>query len=185
MLMWSISKASAAATAKATARSRIRWASTSRRSGGSCLLSRRPRMGRSGERMTAAAKTGPNKAPRPTSSSPAIRLKPWAWASRSYLAWHLINTGPRILVALAETCGFALQVPKVVELSAAYPARPHHVDMIDHRRVQWKNTLHTLAKADLANGDGFAQAGILAGNHGAFKSLQAFLIAFFNLDVDA
>ena len=82
----------------------------------SCLLSFRPRMGRSGERITAAAKTGPNKAPRPTSSTPAIRWKPCARASRSNLAWHLIirrshqDKSCAALLAFAETGGLALQL---------------------------------------------------------------------------
>ena len=65
MLMQSMVAASTAAMAHATARSRMRTASTSRRCGSSSLLSLRPRTGRSGESTTAAATTGPNSAPRP------------------------------------------------------------------------------------------------------------------------
>jgi len=47
--------------------------------GGSiCLLSFRPRIGASGERMTAPATTAPNNEPRPTSSTPAMNRKPAA-----------------------------------------------------------------------------------------------------------
>ena len=58
----------------ATARSRMRSASTSRRSASSSLLSLQPsNRVASGERTTAAANTGPKSEPRPTSSTPATR----------------------------------------------------------------------------------------------------------------
>jgi hypothetical protein len=41
------------------------------------------------------------------------------------------------------------------------------------------------AEADLADGDGLAHADVLARDDGAFKRLQAFLVAFFDADVDA
>src|ERR1019366_896226 len=70
MLMESIVAASTAATAQASARSRMRAASVSRRSGASSLLSLRARMGRSGERMAAA---GP---PRPEQRAAAAPTHP-------------------------------------------------------------------------------------------------------------
>src|ERR1035441_10465374 len=76
MLTRSMVAASTAPMAHATARSRMRSASTSRRSGSSSLLSLRLRTGRSSERITAPAKTAPNHAPRPTSSTPATAWKP-------------------------------------------------------------------------------------------------------------
>ena len=48
-----------------------------------------------------------------------------------------------------------------------------------------ENALHALAEADLADGDGFAHAGVLAGDDGAFKRLQALFVAFLDLYVDA
>src|ERR1035437_80551 len=71
---------STAATAQAMQCSRIRSASSSRRSGGSSLESRRPRMRCAGSRITAAATTGPNSDPRPTSSTPATCSAPSAHA---------------------------------------------------------------------------------------------------------
>src|SRR5207247_9508220 len=57
-------RSSTAATAQLTARSRMRSAKTSRRSGSICLLSLRPRTGESGERITAPATTAPKREPR-------------------------------------------------------------------------------------------------------------------------
>src|SRR5437764_968614 len=60
------------ATAQAVARSLMRAASTSRRSGVRSFESARPLMRRSGFRITAAAYTGPASGPRPASSMPQI-----------------------------------------------------------------------------------------------------------------
>ena len=89
------------------------------------------------------------------------------------------------LLAFAETRCFALQIAQIVKLGAAHAAGAHDVDVIDHRSVHRENALYALAKADLSHGDGFADARVLAGNHGSFKRLQTFLVAFFDLDVDA
>src|SRR5215472_4105222 len=80
--------ASTAATAHATACSRMRSARTSRRSGNSSFESRNPRMRYAGSRITAAATTHPNSDPRPTSSTPATRRAPDAHAFFSYLNVH-------------------------------------------------------------------------------------------------
>src|SRR3989338_1517502 len=71
------------ATAQATARSWIFSESRRRRAAVSFLESSRPGMRRAGSRMTAAATTGPKSAPRPTSSTPAMRAKPSRPAWRS------------------------------------------------------------------------------------------------------
>src|SRR4051794_37063306 len=178
MLMLSIVAASTAATAHDTARSRIRAASTSRRSGSSCLLSFRPRIGRSSERITAPAKTAPKSAPRPTSSTPATAWKPRARSSRSRVASqrNLPPAGigrmarPK-LFALFQTGSLALQRAQIIELSAADAARADHIDVIDHFGVHRKDALHALAETDLPDGDALAHAQAIAGNHGAFKSL--------------
>src|SRR5581483_11291282 len=156
MLMRSISKASAVATAQQMARSRMRSASVSRRSAGSSLLSRRPRIGFSGDSATAAANTGPNNEPRPTSSTPAITLWPSARASRSCRPPHLnalrgMGRSRLLLFAFAQACGLALEPAQIIQLGAAHAAGAHHIDVIDHRRMNRKNALHALPEADLAH----------------------------------
>src|SRR5208283_3533046 len=191
MLIESMVAASTAATAHASARSRMRAASVSRRAGSSSLLSFSPRIGRSGERMTAAATTGPNSAPRPTSSTPATQRKPLARTSRSMVASQRIlphaasgRMESGTLFALAQARRFALQVAQVVELGAADAARADHVDMVDHAGMYGEDALHALSEADLANRDGLAESRVVAGNHHAFESLQPLLVAFLDLDVD-
>src|SRR5579863_326181 len=177
MLIQSMVAASTAATDHATARSRMRAASTSRRSGSSCLLSFRPRTGRSGERITAAATTGPNKAPRPTSSTPATATKPRARNSRSSVPSQRnpanggaarIGTTPGNLFAFAQTGSLALEPTQIIQLGAAHATGPYYVDMVDHPGIQRENTLHALAEAHLAYGDGFSHADVLAGKHRSF-----------------
>ena len=74
---------------------------------------------------------------------------------------------------------------QIIQLGAADPAGAHHVDVIHHRSVQREDALHALAEADLAHGDGLAHAGVVLGDDGAFERLQAFLVAFLDLDVHA
>ena len=87
--------------------------------------------------------------------------------------------------ALFEAGGFALQLAQVVKLGAAHFAGADHIDVVDDRSVDGEDALDAGAEADLADGDGFAHADILARDDGAFKRLQAFLVAFFDADVDA
>ena len=83
-----------------------------------------------------------------------------------------------------ETRGLAFEVAKVIQFRAPDIAGADHVDMVDHTRVHRENTFHALAEADLAHGDAFAHARIVARDDGAFKSLQPLLIAFLDLHVN-
>src|ERR1017187_2556443 len=191
MLTRSIVAASTAPMAHATARSRMRPASTSRRWGSSSLLSLRPRTGRSSDRITAPAKTAPNNAPRPTSSTPATAWKPRARSSRSSVASQRnlppAGAGRMVrpkLVALFQTGSLALQGAQIVKLGAAHAARADHIDVIHHLGVHWEDALHALAKTDLADGDALAHAHAVAGNQHAFESLEALFLAFLDLYVN-
>src|ERR1035438_8267844 len=97
---------STAATAQAMECFRIRSASSSRRSAGSSLESRRPRMRCAGSsfryRITAAATTGPNSDPRPTSSTPATSVAPAAQARFSNLSVQRSFFSSRNLAAEGE-----------------------------------------------------------------------------------
>src|SRR5208337_328687 len=90
-------------TAQAIECWRMRRASSSRRSAGSSLESRRPRMRYAGSRITAAATTGPNSDPRPTSSTPATCSAPAAQACFSKLRVQRSFFRKRNLAAEAET----------------------------------------------------------------------------------
>ena len=60
-------------------------------------------------------------------------------------------------VALANARGFATQIAQIVKLGASHVASFHHVDVIDDRRVQRKDSFDTDTKAGFANGDRFAR----------------------------
>src|SRR5260370_3809482 len=182
--------ASTAAMAHATARSRMRSARTSRRSGSSSLLSLRPRNGLSSERMTAPAKTAPNREPRPTSSTPATAWKPRARNSRSRVASHR-NLPPAgigrmarpKLFALFQAGSFALQRTQIVQLGAAHAAGADDIDVVHHLRMYREDTLHALAKTDLSDGDALAHTHSVACDQHAFESLEALFLAFLDLHV--
>ena len=87
-------------------------------------------MGRSGERITAAANTAPNSDPRPTSSTPAMAQKPRARNARSIVPSQR-SLGPaffapafadatwaspatRALLALPQPRGLALQLAQII-----------------------------------------------------------------------
>src|SRR5215471_4403984 len=89
------------------------------------------------------------------------------------LAFSSFRTLSRI--ALANTCRFATQVSEVIKLRASHVPLFHHVDVIDDRRVERKDSLDTDAETGLANGDGLTRAAVLAGNADTFKCLQSFL----------
>ena len=57
--------------------------------------------------------------------------------------------------------------------------------MINDARVKREDALDSDAEAGLAHSDGFAHAAVLARDDYAFKSLYAFLIAFFGPHVNA
>src|SRR5271166_5317121 len=96
---------STAATAHDSAFSRMRGASFSRVSRSSNFESRNPRMRYAGSRMTAAATTGPNSDPRPTSSTPATNLAPASHACFSYFSVHFSFFRKRSFKVAAETDG--------------------------------------------------------------------------------
>src|SRR5262249_16133044 len=89
--------------AQAIACSRMRADRISRRSGGSSLESRSPRMRYAGSRITAAATTGTKRDPRPTSSTPATRAAPEAHAFFSNFRVQRSRLSRRNFAAEAES----------------------------------------------------------------------------------
>src|SRR5580692_6573329 len=116
--------ASTAATAHATACSRILSANTSRRSGRSSFESRSPRTRYAGSRMTAAATTQPNSDPRPTSSTPATSRAPDAQALFSYRNVQRSFLSSRSLAADADS-GRAERVFEITDFIANQGGSPH------------------------------------------------------------
>src|SRR6185437_10458066 len=56
---------------------------------------------------------------------------------------------------------------------------------IDDARVDGEDALDAMAEADLADGDALTHSAVVAGDHDAFKGLEALFVAFLDLYVDA
>ena len=80
--------------------------------------------------------------------------------------------------------GFALQATQVIQFGAPDTSGADYVDVVHHGSMQREDALDALAEAHFADGDGLADALVIAGDHGSFESLQPFLVAFFDLDVN-
>src|SRR5919205_3944190 len=104
--MRSISSTLAYAMDQAMARSLMRPASTSRRSGVRSLESARPFTRRAGSRITAAAYTGPASGPRPASSTPQIRSRLFD-KREDRIGGFLGGILPKYLVKLAKALDLA------------------------------------------------------------------------------
>ena len=79
----------------------------------------------------------------------------------------------------------ALQLAQEVELRAADLRGAEHVDLVDDRRVQREDALDALAERHLAHREGRARAAAVHADHHALEHLDAFLVAFTHLHVDA
>jgi len=86
--------------------------------------------------------------------------------------------------AFAKTGSLALQTAQIVELGATDAPGAYDVNVIDDFGMQGEDTLNTLSEANLANRDGGAYTRIVAGDYRAFEDLQAFFVAFLDLDVN-
>src|SRR5687768_6126868 len=187
MLYRSISRAEAAPSAKATARSRILAARRTRSGAVSRFESSTPAIARtSGGMTTAQATTGPARGPRPTSSMPAMSGPFPARSSRSSGLqramqllrraaglWHL-----HLRLALLDARGLAGEVAEIIELRAAHLAAAHDDDVAEHRAVEWEDALDADTVRDLAHGERLADAAAALGDAHALERLEPLLLPF-------
>ena len=78
----------------------------------------------------------------------------------------------------------AAQAAQVIELGAAHLAAAHHLDRVDHRRIEREHALDAFAVGDLAHGEVLVQPAPGAADADAFVGLHAALVALDHLDVD-
>jgi len=90
----------------------------------------------------------------------------------------------RGLFDVTQTCSLAAQSAEVEEARAPHFRRADQVDLVDNLGVDGEYALDALSEADLADGEAGLRA-VVALDYHAFERLHAFLIAFFNLYVDA
>src|SRR5438128_5708989 len=146
-------------------------------------------------RITQAATTGPARQPRPTSSVPAIALKPKSRSRRSIAdisarransakSWSRTRVRLSGFALLFDARGFSAEIPEVVELRTTDPAMTFHLDAIDRRRIERKHSLHTHSAGNFTHCEHLARPAALAGNDQALEDLDALFVAFLDLHVD-
>ena len=106
------------------------------------------------------------------------RFKPWRWPSRSWLE-------QRPSFSFTSVAPLPRTLAQVGQLGAADGTFAFDFDLVDARRMDGKNALHTFAVADAADGEGFVQAATAAADDHARENLDAFLVAFDNFGVHA
>src|ERR1700687_4921878 len=82
-----------------------------------------------------------------------------------------------VLLALADAGRLAAQAAQVIELGAPDLAAPHHLDRVDHRRIERKHALDAFAIRDFPHGEAFAQAAAGSADAHALIGLHARALA--------
>src|SRR5262249_47855152 len=82
-----------------------------------------------------------------------------------------------------EGSAFAEAFAQVSQFGAANGAFALHFNLVHARRMQGKNTLHTFAVTDAANGEGFVQTAAAFADHHAGENLDALFVALTVLGV--
>src|SRR3954454_21855962 len=81
------------------------------------------------------------------------------------------------LALLLDLGGLAAQLAEVVQLGPADVTPSQHLDLLDDRGVHREGALHADAEADLAHGEGLADAAALATQDDALEDLDAGAVA--------
>src|SRR4051794_36713535 len=89
-----------------------------------------------------------------------------------------------VILALADAGRLAAQATQVIELGAPDLAAPHHLDRIDHRRIQRKDALDAFAIRNLAHREILVEAAAGTADAHALIGLHARALALDHLDVD-
>src|ERR1043166_5224057 len=89
------------------------------------------------------------------------------------------------VAALGDAGRFAGAAAEIIELGAADGAAADDLDRFVVRRIKREDALDALAEADLADGEGAAEAAIGASDADALEILDASALALDHLDADA
>src|SRR3979490_1014344 len=89
-----------------------------------------------------------------------------------------------VLLALADAGRLAAQTAQVIQLGAPDLAAAHHLDRVDHRRIQRKDALDAFPIGDLADREVLVQAAAGAADAHALIGLHARALALDHLDID-
>ena len=77
---------------------------------------------------------------------------------------------------------FTLTLTQVIQLSPANFTTADQIHMVNAGGMDRESAFDTNAIGNAANRKGFADSAVALGNHGTFESLQAFPVAFDNLN---
>src|SRR5215467_12101034 len=99
-------------------------------------------------------------------------------------AFGVGSLGAFTRLALDDARRLAAASAQVIELGAAHLAAAHHLDRVDHRRIEREHALDALAIRDLANREVLVEAGAGAADADALVGLNPGLLALDHLDVD-
>src|SRR5712692_4107930 len=91
--------------------------------------------------------------------------------------------GAAMVLLLADARRLAAASTEVIELGAEHLAAAHHLDRVDHRRIERKHALDALAVGDLAHGEVLVEARAGATDADALIGLHAAALALDHLDV--
>src|SRR4051794_10169475 len=89
----------------------------------------------------------------------------------------------RRLLGAPQAGRLSLQLAQVEEASALHPTAGNHLDLVDARREDREDALHSDAVRDLAHGEGAAQVALLLADDHALEDLDALLVALADLRV--
>src|SRR5205085_2525540 len=89
------------------------------------------------------------------------------------------------IAALGDTGRLAGAAAQIIELRTADGAAADDLDRIDVRRIKREDALYALAEADLADGEGGAEAPVRPRDADAFEILDSGAVAFDHLYADA
>src|SRR5262245_22359918 len=210
MFRRSISSTSAKAMHTARASALMRAACFSRWRAVRRFESSRPLGSKPSPRTTAAAATGPQSAPRPTSSMPATRRWPAARASSSYRVPQQSSTplktrgrrpgfraplpaaipppelvfGRGFRPLLLHPPRLPLPAAQVVELGPPHPGLLHHLDLLDGARVEGEDALHSRSERHLAHGHRRPRPRSPEPDHQALEDLDALALRLLGLALD-
>src|SRR3954469_5208446 len=89
----------------------------------------------------------------------------------------------RRLLGALQAGRLSLQLAQVEEASALHPTAGNHLDLVDARREDRENALHSDSVGHLAHGEGAAQVALLLADDHALEDLDALLVALADLRV--
>ena len=79
---------------------------------------------------------------------------------------------------------FAAEFADVIQLRAADASFADDFHLVDDFRMEREDAFHAVTEGDLADREGRAGAAVFLGDADTFEDLDAFLVAFLDLDVD-